>query len=179
MDLFDIVTIYEIPDYEKLKEGVLESIRNIGGDRLDLPCGASVSNTNFYDDKLWQYDNRVHDVLENFFINYSQNGWVAKFGGQVWHQVYEKGDWHDWHTHSGTSMAGVWSVQCEDDQGTLIRIGNEIHQVPAKEGTIAVFPSGLLHRTQTQESENSRIVLAFNWDHSWDADWWNANGGKQ
>lgn len=170
MDITDIVSVYEIPEYQKVKQGIIDSLNGVGATRLrkeDEPF-SDVYMTNYYDYENWPYDDRVHDVIKGFLNDYAKDGWCSKFEGHMWHQVYEKGDYHDWHVHVGNNMAAVVNVQCEENQGTLFRIGEYVYQYPSVEGTIIYFPAGILHRTPIHESDTPRIIMSINWDNKWE-----------
>jgi hypothetical protein len=170
MDITDIVSVYEIPEYQKVKQGIIDSLNEAGATRLrgGPEPFSDVYITNYFGWENWPYDDRVHNVIKAFLEDYAKDGWCSKFEGHMWHQVYEKGDYHGWHVHVGNNMAAVVNVQCEENQGTLFRIGEYVYQYPSVEGTIIYFPAGILHRTPIHESDTPRIIMSINWDNKWE-----------
>lgn len=95
-----------------------------------------------------------------------------------WINIAEKGIKHDYHSHPGYTIAGVYYYRVSDKQGGLcfnnpnLMIYNagfpegrtspqSIEMVP-KDGDIVLFPAWLQHSTVENQSDEERISIAFN-----------------
>lgn len=166
MQVKDLFIEYHIPNYSEVKDQIMSSIESNACMSYKSVEGSSISDTNYFDlGNEFPYTQLVADTIDGFFQKVSEEyGFSVHWNGQCWHQVYERGDYHGWHTHPGVNYSAVFSVQCGENQGTVFKIGKEEYQFPSIEGTIVAFPSGLLHRTLPHNSEEKRVVLAFNWE---------------
>ena len=115
------------------------------------------------------YDIYAIDKNLKFFIT---NSWCVK---------HEKNDIAELHNHNNSIISGVYYFQTPKDCGDIIFNRNIINNnvfsntltIPTKnnlnewklkveEGTLLLFPSHLLHKTESNLSNKSRYSLAFN-----------------
>lgn len=85
----------------------------------------------------------------------------------VWYQVYEPGDQHDWHDHPEQDLANVLylevpdkSVPTEfwlpwDEENPLVPPNVEV-------GDTLVFPAQQYHRSPVNDTNQRKIVMSFN-----------------
>jgi hypothetical protein len=86
----------------------------------------------------------------------------------IWANKFEKDSWHGPHTHYGADFSGIYVVSLEGENPTsFISMGNGSRMFlgqkdtkDVKEGTVMIFPSGLLH--YVNPSPGPRVSLAYN-----------------
>jgi len=161
----ELITEYEIPNWDFRKPQLLKTVSENKGMLVQEAGGTRISDTNFYYHHQFPYDKNMKNVILDFMQSYFDMGYSCEWQGQCWHQVYTRGDYHDWHAHAHVNMSSVINIQCEEGQGTVFRIAGKEHQYPSREGTIVSFPSTLVHRTLPHESDDPRIIVSFNWDN--------------
>lgn len=165
INLTDLFIEYDIPNWEFRKPGILRTIENNTGMMVyDKSNGSKISDTNYFYHSQFPYDESMESVIVDFLNHWKDKGYIPQWHGQCWHQIYERGDFHGWHTHSGLNMSAVINIQCEEGQGTVFRIGEKEYQYPSREGTVVAFPGAFLHQTLPHESDEPRIIASFNWD---------------
>jgi hypothetical protein len=78
----------------------------------------------------------------------------------VWFNVNGKDAYHNWHSHGGTSVVGVYYIQVPKDSGNIeFRDGTSIEPYP---GLLLIFPAGVEHQVTPNKTNNLRISMAFN-----------------
>lgn len=78
-----------------------------------------------------------------------------------WFQVYEKGDFHNWHIHGNCMFSGVFYISLEES-GCLQTADESVGNIDVFTGDIILFPSFLEHRVVEHSKETPRVVIAFN-----------------
>jgi len=98
---------------------------------------------------------------------------------ESWLNKTEQGENHHRHWHPNSVLSGVVFLQGDADSGALRFITSDYAQlefdivdsnlwnakswmVPARPGTMVLFPSGLEHMTETYQGDVARISLSFN-----------------
>lgn len=168
LDFKDLFIEYQIPNYAFIKRNIMESIADNRGMKIRDKDGTRISDTNyFYFNQGFSYNEITLNAIHGFFDYIdSKHEFTFNWDGACWHQIYEKGDYHDWHTHPTKNMSAVFYVQCGSNQGTVFKIGNQEYRTPSSEGTIITFPSGLVHKTLPHDGEERRVIISFNWDNN-------------
>jgi hypothetical protein len=64
----------------------------------------------------------------------------------------------DWHTHHGYDLTCVFYVKNCDDNGTLVKEGDCIIQLPAEDNSLAFMEIGVEHRIPDWDEENRYSV---------------------
>jgi hypothetical protein len=78
----------------------------------------------------------------------------------VWFNVNGKGAHHNWHSHGGTSVVGVYYIQVPEHSGDIeFKDGSSITPYP---GLLLIFPAGVEHRVLPNQTTQNRISMAFN-----------------
>ena len=110
-----------------------------------------------------KYKKSREGLISNWPTNYRLNGWIVKYknGGAIKPHMHEEG-WI-----SGSVYINV-PPELKDDSGNLVVcIESETDQgtysksIDVVTGSLCLFPSSLLHYTIPFESNEDRIVLAF------------------
>ena len=165
----------EIPDWESRKANILEEIKFVGnmiGIRVDdnshfsgNTAVSKISETTFFTIREFGYGENINRTVEDFFLTMRKNGIVSNFPGGMWHQVYERGDTHDWHVHPMCNMSTVFYVNLPDENSsTEFSFGSETYKPTVKEGEFLSFPASLAHRSPIHDNDEAKIIMSFNWD---------------
>ena len=87
---------------------------------------------------------------------------IIKPTKHVWFNVNGKGAHHNWHSHGGASVVGVFYVKIPDGSGDIeFRDRTAITPYP---GLLLIFPAGTQHRVTPNKTNDTRISMAFNID---------------
>jgi hypothetical protein len=177
IDAGQIVSRYSIPDWDNVKPELLKAIyhpsaRGFGTQGRGGPeSRTTIYETNYFNAQhgyLYGESPIVHQVLTQFFDHICRTRGVAtSFNGNIWHQIYARGDSHDWHTHAPCNMASVIYIECPNENcGTEFNFGWQRYKPSVKEGEIITFPPSILHRSGVHDADEHKIVMSFNWDIS-------------
>jgi uncharacterized protein (TIGR02466 family) len=93
-----------------------------------------------------------------------------------WANIHPKGAWTDEHTHNAAGQVIVLYVEQPENGGnleifnpmfynwesTLRESGHSWKELEVKTGDVVVFPGWVLHRTQPNQTDDTRIVMSFN-----------------
>jgi uncharacterized protein (TIGR02466 family) len=95
-----------------------------------------------------------------------------------WINIAEKGVKHDYHSHPGYTIAGVYYFRVSDEQGGICfnnpnlmiynahfpegRCSPQSVELIPKDGDIVLFPAWLQHSTHENKTDEERISIAFN-----------------
>ena len=119
---------------------------------------------------------RVRDYFHGVMrVNHDTEIYIT----ESWLNKTDQGQSHHRHWHPNSVLSGVVFLQGDADSGALRFITSEYAQlefdivdsnlwnakswsVPARSGTMVLFPSGLEHMTETYQGDASRISLSFN-----------------
>ncbi len=119
---------------------------------------------------------RVRDYFHGVMrVNHDTEIYIT----ESWLNKTDQGQSHHRHWHPNSVLSGVVFLQGDADSGALRFITSEYAQlefdivdsnlwnakswsVPARPGTMVLFPSGLEHMTETYQGDASRISLSFN-----------------
>ena len=103
----------------------------------------------------------------------------------LWMNINKKGDHNSTHDHPGCHMAGVFWINSPPECGNLemqnphsFSMGNEmmmytedfqkkssaypVYMFPPTEGTILLFPASIMHKVESNQSDEDRISSSFN-----------------
>lgn len=127
---------------------------------------------------------KIREFIENSMNLYFNNMYKPKFElelyiTQSWVNYTKNGESHHRHTHPNSIISGVFYCQSNDETDkihfhkNIIReikiVPSEFHVynsdvwwIPAKTGTLLIFPSTLSHSVDPIQSQKTRISLSFN-----------------
>ena len=149
-----------------LKEFILND--TFGG-----PCG-DVSKTNWHEEAR---DKHNDDEFVELFFDCYWGGYAhyvryrfpntALHLTNVWYQVYEPGDQHDWHIHEDQDIANVLYLELPDKSvPTEFWLPwykeNPIVPPNVEEGETLIFPATQRHRSPVNDTNQRKIIIAFN-----------------
>jgi len=168
---YDIIfTICKVPNHKDIKESLLNNIAELGTHRLTGDeknrYGQSIANTD------WNIPMSVNRPYYNIIaplIDSVCNTIKTKYKYPInleletfWFQQYKTGDFHTWHTHSG-SFSCVYYVDISDKTpSTSFNILGEDVQVNVNEGDILVFPAFIPHQSKPNLDTKIKTVISFN-----------------
>jgi len=78
---------------------------------------------------------------------------------ESWYQIYNKNNFHELHTHSGTNFTNVFYLQLPDKKNSTF-IENE--SVDVLEGSLITFPGFIPHESKPNLSDTPKIIISFN-----------------
>lgn len=135
-------------------------------------------------DELEGYRNHLNSIFDDVLSSWRING--IPYGPiDSWINEHPKGAWTDEHNHRGAAFTIVYYLKVPENGGTLlVRDPLEYHwgnshgteqrgsdnQIwcsvgPVKTGDILLFPGWLYHKTERNESEESRFVMSTNFNN--------------
>lgn len=180
-----------IKDYDDL-ENVSYIYKDAGKRKKENPLGGYfISDDLIGKHNLTNLEKRIYEVLENYL---SAVEWTAIINNpdpvipqlksktfkiiNSWINIAEKGVKHDYHSHPGYTIAGVYYYRVSDEQGGLCfnnpnmmiynasfpegRTSPQSVEVIPKDGDIILFPAWLQHSTMENSIDDERISIAFN-----------------
>lgn len=122
-----------------------------------------------------QIHNTIISEADRFWLEYGLNPEFKPILVQSWSNRHGKGGWTDWHHHAQCELAAVWYPQFKPGNGNLVfrnpldayqgsemRYEEPLIELPIEEKDLIIFPAFLLHKTQTNELDDDRIVLSMN-----------------
>jgi len=81
----------------------------------------------------------------------------------IWYQVYESEDSHDWHIHEDCHIANIIYLQLQDDSLiTQFKLNDQILVPQVKEGDTLVFNPYYTHRSPINTTSTTKIIISFN-----------------
>lgn len=85
----------------------------------------------------------------------------------LWFQQYEKNSRHGWHVH-GSAYTGVYYLELNKSDPLTEIIdpfnNNKKITIPANEGDIVIFPSGVIHQCPLLKKKTRKTIISFNID---------------
>ena len=148
---------YEIKNFLDIKKYLIDLI-------LKDPYGIThenITKTDFYSSKKGDWLSFFQQkILKNFCTDF-----IAKTNSKklliqnCWYQIYNKGDYHERHVHSGTNFTNVFYLQLPSLESATT-IDNSVLRV--REGSIATFPGFIPHESKKNIYEKSKIIISFN-----------------
>jgi len=180
---------YNIVEEGLVSEEYLMSLKNdMDAMRKKDPVGRRVSNqyTGWQSNDgvesrpAWQKLNRViknkfNDEVLPFLAVNTMNASINL--GNVWANINDKGAWNTPHRHNGCWYSGAFYVHAEGDEGDFVAIDKnehvlsdfpfsskqrETYNVAPVTGSLLLFPSGMLHMVQPNQTSKDRYSIAFN-----------------
>lgn len=149
-----------------LKEFILND--TFGGRYCD------VSKTNWHDEARdeendFKFVKLFYDCYWGHYAHYVRYRFpnTALHLTNVWYQVYEPGDQHDWHDHPDEDLANVLYLEVPDKSVPTefwLQHDEENPLVPPniEVGDTLVFPAQQYHRSPVNDTNQRKIVMSFN-----------------
>ena len=82
----------------------------------------------------------------------------------IWFQQYlPDTNFHNWHTHTGCNMSGVYYLELKDNSGRpeFQNFDGSTFTLNVEEGDIIFFPSSVLHRSPKFCNSDRKTIIAF------------------
>ena len=166
IDFEDLIIRHEVPQWPQVKSALLEEIeQHTYGMKVVTKDGFSISDTNYFDGPPnYHYGDVGNKVFGDFYQTLFTKYKIASQKFKAWHQTYEKGDAHNWHTHPDADMSSILYIQLPDEEcGTIFKFKDKTHQPKVKEGEIISFPGAFTHCSPRHTSDLPKTVISFNW----------------
>jgi len=149
----------------------------------DVKNGSTTVNKYILNDKKYSFlSKKILDTLSHIIYNiYTIDRNLKFFITNSWCVKHEKNDVAELHNHDNSIISGVYYFQTPKNSGDIIfhrstslnslftktltiptNINFNEHKMKVEEGTLLLFPSHLLHKTEPNLSNKNRYCLAFN-----------------
>lgn len=157
---------FHIDGYENFKQELIESINNswsigIHSDQDNI-TRSDWGNEDKVFRKEWSqiFFHYTYDQISDIYKSIGYN----KFNvNSIWFQEYGAGSNHGWHTHGGANFSNVFFLNfSKENPPTEFLFHNEIIKADVSEGDLIIFPGHIIHRSPSNDSEKSRLVVVFN-----------------
>lgn len=156
-------------NHNVVKDKVIELVRaDTNGPNFDKKD--QISKTDWYSSE--SYSNREYFklLIENNFANEINDN--LKYTGigdwqiiNLWYQLYNTNDTHDWHDHGQSHWSFVYYVQLpKNSKGTICKDMTTGEQIDPnqKEGDIFIFPSMIKHCSPPNLDNQEKIIISGN-----------------
>jgi len=131
--------------------------------------GQDISHTdwnipqNMYREYLELFKKKIWPDFQNDFFNLWGKEYTLEVQN-IWFQLYEKNDYHDWHTHAHTNFTNILYVKLPSkNMATEVLVNkDEKISLPIEEGDIVTLPGYLPHRSPINMTNNKKYAISFN-----------------
>jgi len=161
-----LINIHKVQNFQEHKKNLISLINLIPKTPL-TEKGQKIIHTDY------TITPSMHREYKNYFMDYIAPSFVNEFQNNfnceelaldtLWFQIYEKNNYHSWHTHPNSHFTNILYIQLPLSTKTKI-IDTEKNpiEVPIEEGDILSFPAFLKHRSPANYEEQSKIIISFN-----------------
>ena len=177
---------FDVPVFFDLKEDLIKEIYEL---KHTVPSMLISNRGGWQSPDLFVMGHRsnnlkiiINKILKTITTNLFSNGYEIDIQG-MWYNVNQKNSYNDWHDHAGTDIAGIFYIKVPtptEKVGNLVFFDpfnynqSTLHEaldpknpirsynVTPSEGKFLMFPAHLLHRVETNETNEDRISIAFN-----------------
>ena len=160
--------IYKVPDFLKHKQNLINLIYKIPINPLETK-GEKISHQDFNlpkntkKDYIDYFNKNIFEGFAKNFCNFMQMNRIEIT--DLWFQVYEKGDFHNFHTHMRTNFTNVFYLNLKDkNMNTKIKLNSKDYSIFVEEGDILSFPGYYPHSSPKNKYNESKIIISFNMD---------------
>jgi len=171
-------------------DDVSDIYKDAGDYNKDHKQGYVIKNHIIKNRNMIKLEERIYEALARYTTGVDWTK-ISKFNDEwrvsgewkilnSWINIAEKGVNHDFHSHPGYTISGVYYFRVSREQGGIGfnnpnpmvynagfpegRITPQMLEIIPKDGDIILFPSWLQHGTFENESDEERISIAFNID---------------
>lgn len=119
----------------------------------------------------------VETEADKYWHEYGLDTWYQPQIKMMWANVHHKGSFTSTHMHSGSPIVGSFYLKFPKNSGNIFfenpleyHVCHEPRKVllpyvhPIEENLLCMFPGWLKHGTEVNESDEDRIVIAFNFE---------------
>ena len=169
--LKDYIYHSKIKDHSKVKNFILDEIQNNNDDSLEVSNSYYTDSINRLDWSQSKDSKRpwVKFFLPSFTIALNEFLKNSLYCGvqlkEIWYQQYLKNGTHGWHIH-GHHYTGVYYLEFPNKSSKtelIFPFNNKSQTINVSEGDIIIFPSHIIHRGLTNQSER-KTIISFNFD---------------
>lgn len=153
--------IYDVPNHLTHKKHIIDLIDKIP--------------PNKYGGVLTDYNlpNTFPREYQNYFMSQVYPGFKFKFLDAIkmpfldltnlWFQIYNQNDFHDWHVHGNCHYTNVYFLELPNQEfKTEVKYADEKILLDLTEGKILSMPSFYLHRSPINLSSKHKVIISFN-----------------
>jgi len=160
--------IYKVPKFVQHKKNLIDLIYKIPINSLKTK-GEKISHQDYnlpMDVKKDYINYFKENIFEGFATNFCNFINMNKIQiTNLWFQVYEKGDFHNFHTHMRTNFTNVFYLNLPHKNiNTKIKLNNKNYNIYVEEGDILSFPGYYPHGSSENKYNERKIIISFNMD---------------
>ena len=178
---------YDVPFYSDIKEKFVNEIYTL---RDNSVGGVVISNRGGWQSpSIPPMQKTLRVIMNDICTNIRQT--LLESGNEIyiqnlWYNINGPGASNDRHTHPGCDLAGIFFVKVPEGDCGELEIENPNHfaqyhmlssldeklkkdlrashsmWLPPEEGATVIFPSNILHRVMTNNTDEDRISIAWN-----------------
>lgn len=161
-------------DNEKIAEWILDYKKNTETRKFSNQGGWQESISDYQHDPIFK--EYIQAIVQTLRITNLKLTEETQLSIHSWANVNEKGNWNMIHNHPGTDLSGVYYVKVPKNSGQILffdprkidTVDKAFEEQPKiigsypVEGNLFMFPSYLEHMVTPNESDETRISIAFN-----------------
>jgi len=164
-----------VQNLEAIQNEIASQIDNVNFDGTPYAWGKTVDVTDLQGNvisSLKEFEQELHRHLENYcnFLRFDMREYSIK----SWFTKSDNGNYTQVHTHHYDDIVGVYYFQTNGNDGDLFFVpplqletsycyqsGAEWWRHAPRKGKLLLFPGWLQHGVKTNETDSTRISLAF------------------
>lgn len=159
-----IVSVFE-PHYE-VRRKLTELIGKVAPDQFDNAENKTLTDYEKQDQQLEYREFILPYFKEHIERVFSLDNHLEVKPYQMWFQIYNKGDFHNWHTHHKVQLNLIYFLKLPNSNSKteFRRLNGEVIDYEASEGDIILSPACLPHKSPTIEDNREKIMIGLNFD---------------
>jgi len=165
---------YKVENWPEKKERLLELYNSRVESNLLKKTGGTLDvDTDYHAnyDNEYNYSDEITDIFESELMDFSETSNLQIEVNSTWFERSSKNSSHACHNHGPMGYSAVCFIQFDPKHHTPTVFMNPLTAAVSpcslmppgiREGSLILFPSYLLHFTNSNESDLDRIILSFN-----------------
>tara|TARA_B100001094_G_scaffold327296_1_gene385164 strand:+ start:37510 stop:38184 length:675 start_codon:yes stop_codon:yes gene_type:complete len=165
---------YKVENWPEKKEKLMELYnKRLESNMLKRTGGMNDVETDYHAnfDNEYNYSDDITDIFESELVDFADASDLAISVNSTWFERSSKNSLHSCHNHGPIGYSAVCFIQFDPKYHTPTVFMNPVTAAVSpcslmppgiREGSLILFPSYLLHFTNSNESDVDRIILSFN-----------------
>ena len=174
---FADIIVDDYPFFSKLKEEIVSILENYSDcQNRKSNVKATMTEWNILSPQIDKFKRYILNEIEHEFGHRMVNskGNLTPIFGDLWGNIYHKGDYTMVHNHSPAMFSLVLFLKTKWYHSSLL-FTDSGERIRPKEGRFIIFPAYLWHEVAKHRYNESRITLSGNiyWEELCDKSWFN------
>lgn len=159
-----ISSVFE-PHYEVRKK-TIELIGKVAPDQFDNEENKTLTDYEKQDQTLEYREYILPYFRDHIKRVFSLDNHLDIKTYQMWFQIYNKGDFHNWHTHHKVQLNLIYFLKMPDTKSKtqFRRLDGTPIEYEATEGDIILSPACLPHKSPNITDNREKIMIGLNFD---------------